>query len=72
MLGDLIVGFALHWAVGSAWMASGYLPAPIGWIDDDRNPPEIIVFVVFKGLVWPLVLYRVIRAIVRRESEFEI
>jgi hypothetical protein len=66
---EVQIGLAWYYVVGLAWMSSGFLPEPFGWIRNKMVPLACIGCVVFFGAVWPLVLGKIFYFVVWRGQE---
>jgi len=70
---DVANGLALYWVIGVAWLSSGFLPKPFGWLRHDIPLVFQVVFVIVFGAIWPAVLAKIVyRMVWRGEKEMEL
>jgi len=58
--------------VGVTWLAIGFLPR-VGWIWAPQETTVVnkMIIVAIFSLVWPLIMLRMMRAMIRRERFFK-
>lgn len=69
---DMAIALALYWGLGIAWLAVGFLPAPLGWLRFEERPPLVvgILLCVVYGAIWPLVLGKIVYHTLIRGEKF--
>jgi hypothetical protein len=59
---DVMIALAMYWSLGMAWVITGLLPRPLGWLHLRSEVPLIAgaIFIIVGGAVWLLILGKIL------------